>query len=145
MQKDKWVSGPGNKFSSSLLPVFSKFPIIVCIILYNKGECESMPTLMFLLRTPFFFLPALLALLCWCYRNKHATNYDVCVRPQWPGEGLCALRVRLHLTGWDCRICLWVGGCFGNCLPNECVLYVTTIIFQAGLFIVVIVVVCQAQ
>ena len=53
--------------------------------------------------------------------------------------------VCLHLTGRNCRTCLWVGGCFGNCLPNGCVLCITIIIFQAGLFVVVIVIVCQAQ
>lgn len=52
------------------------------------------------------FLPFLL-FLADANRSKSASNYDVCVRPQWPREGLCALRLRLHLTGRDCRTCLW--------------------------------------
>lgn len=32
-------------------------------------------------------------------RNKHDTNHNVCVRPQWPGEGSYALRVHLDLMG----------------------------------------------
>lgn len=92
---------------------------------------------------PSFFLPFLL-FFADANKSEHAPNYHVCARPGWPGEGWCALRVCLPLTGWTWSTCLWIGGCFGNCLPNCSVLCIRTIIFQAGLF-VVIVIVCQAQ
>lgn len=40
---------------------------------------------------PFFFADA--------NRNKHGTNHNVCVRPQWPGDGSYALRAHLDLMG----------------------------------------------
>ena len=144
MQKDEFLDQGTNSLPPSYL-YFLNFPyscVLFCIIKMSVKACP--------LRFPYsglrfpFFLP-FLVFFADAHRSKHATNYDVCVRPQWPGEGLCALRVRLPLTGRDCRTCLWVGGCFGNCLPNGCVLYITTIIFQAGLFVPVIVIVCQAQ